>query len=245
MGQHGKYRALVRRALAAALCLGLWAAPAAACRLALVLALDVSSSVSMHEDKLQRGGLAAALIAPEVQQAFFADEDPVALAVFEWSGRYNQEILLDWTLIDSPAALLGAAETIGRSRRSHNEFPTAMGHAIGYASGLFQRGPRCLFSTLDMAGDGENNEGFGPGPAYREFPFDGVTVNGLVVNAADFEAETELITFYRNEVLRGPGAFLEVADGFEDYERAMRRKLERELAPPVFGRAGRAREAPG
>ena len=53
--------------------------------------------------------------------------------------------------------------------------------------------------------------------------------------AADFEAETQLIDFYRNEVLLGPEAFLEVAQGFEDYERAMRRKLERELSVPVFG----------
>ena len=44
-----------------------------------------------------------------------------------------------------------------------------------------------------------------------------------------------LIEFYQREVLRGPGAFLEVAQGFEDYERAMRRKLERELTPPVIG----------
>ncbi|MEL6103903.1 MAG: DUF1194 domain-containing protein, partial [Pseudomonadota bacterium] len=67
------------------------------CRLALLLALDVSSSVDMVEDDLQRGGLAAALVAPEVRAAFLAGPDPVALAVFEWSGRYNQEIILDWT----------------------------------------------------------------------------------------------------------------------------------------------------
>ena len=72
------------------------------CRLALILALDVSSSVDKVEDKLQRGGLAAALIAPEVITAFFASPDPVALAIYEWSGRYNQEILLDWTKIDTP-----------------------------------------------------------------------------------------------------------------------------------------------
>ena len=107
---------------------GLLAGPAAAdCRLALVLALDVSSSVDAAEDRLQRGGLVSALTAPEVRAAFFASEDPVALAIYEWSGRYNQELLLDWTLIDSPARLLYAAETLARSPRSHNAFPTAMG----------------------------------------------------------------------------------------------------------------------
>lgn len=214
--------------------------PAAAldCRLALALAIDVSSSVNAEEDKLQRGGLAAALIAPEVQRAVFASKLPIAMAVYEWSGRYNQELLLDWRLIDSPTALLEVAETIGLSKRSHNEFPTAMGYALGFGAGLLDRAPACLFQTLDMAGDGKNNEGFPPAAAYAEFPFTGVTVNGLVVNAADFEGEVSLIEFYRTEVLHGPGAFLEIAQGFEDYERAMRRKLERELAPRTIGSLG-------
>ena len=40
-----------------------------ACRLALVLAMDISSSVDPLEDALQRGGLAQALRAPDVVEA--------------------------------------------------------------------------------------------------------------------------------------------------------------------------------
>ena len=221
--------------LAACIALMASAAPAQACRLALLLALDVSSSVDAAEDQLQRGGLVSALTSPAVQAAFFATGDPVALAVYEWSGRYNQEVILEWMLIDSPAALLSAAEVVAASKRSHNEFPTAMGYALGYGAKMLGRAPRCLYKTLDMAGDGQNNEGFGPRLAYREFAFSDVTVNGLVVNAAEFASETDLIAFYQNEVLWGPGAFMEVAQGFEDYERAMRRKLERELTPTMIG----------
>lgn len=208
---------------------------AADCRLALVLAIDVSSSVNAAEDTLQRQGLAAALLAPEVQAAIFAADLPVALAAFEWSGRYNQEPLVDWTLLDSPAALLHVAKTISGSTRSYSEFPTALGYALGHAAGLLDRGPRCLFRTVDVAGDGENNEGFTPRQAYDNFPFAGVTVNGLVVNGAEYEAEVSLVDYFRSEVLYGPGAFIEVANGFEDYEHAMRRKLERELRPRVVG----------
>lgn len=222
-------------AATAAFALAAVPAEAVECRLALALALDVSSSVDAAEDTLQRGGVAAALTAPEVQAAFFAGDLPVALAVYEWSGRYNQEMILDWRLIDSPAALLDAAEGVANSTRSHNDFPTAMGYALGYGAQLLARAPECLRKTLDMAGDGVSNEGFPPANALREFPFDGVTVNGLVVNGADYEGEVGLIAFYRGEVLHGPGAFLIIANGFEDYERAMRRKLERELAPPAIG----------
>ena len=78
------------------------AAQAQSCRLALLLALDVSSSVDKVEYSLQSGGLAASLVAPEVVQAFMALPDqPVALAIYEWSGRYNHVSVQDWVLIDT------------------------------------------------------------------------------------------------------------------------------------------------
>ncbi|WP_238364311.1 DUF1194 domain-containing protein [Mesobacterium pallidum] len=234
MGQHGKHRALVGLALATALVPGA-AAAQVGCRLALLLALDISSSVNAEEDTLQRSGLASALIAPEVQEAFLGDPLPVALAAYEWSGRHRQAVLLDWVLVDSAEDLLIAAQQIGRSERSTNNFPTALGYALGYGATMLRRAPPCLWQVIDVSGDGKNNEGFGPEAAYREFPFAGVTVNGLVINAAEFEAEVDLIDYYRTEVLRGPGAFIEVAQGFEDYERAMRRKLLRELRSKAVG----------
>ncbi len=235
---------MIRSAL---LGLGLiWPGMAAAnCRLALLLAVDVSSSVDATEDALQRGGIVAALTAPEVVEAFFATDTPVALAAYEWSGRYNQDVLLEWTLIDTRATLLAAAETLAQTKRSETEYPTAMGFALGFGARMLQRAPRCDRQTIDMAGDGRNNDGFGPREAYNAFPFATVTVNGLVVNAADFEGELDLIPFYRGEVLHGPGAFLEIAQGFADYERAMRRKLERELQPAMIGQAETTEEPKG
>lgn len=237
----------MKRTLSAALACLCCASPVVAleCRLALVLALDVSSSVDAAEDALQRGGLASALIAPEVQAAFLSGDLPVALSIFEWSGRNNQDMLLDWRYIRSSADLTRAAEAIAASRRGETEFPTAMGYALGFASVLLERGPRCLYKTIDISGDGENNEGFAPPSAYRAFAFDGVTVNGLAINGAEYEAEISLLDYYRNTVLYGPGAFLEVANGFEDYARAMRRKLEREVRPNAVGALSGTTAKPG
>ena len=238
MGKHGKHRSLVRTATALALAL---AAPAGAaeCRLALLLGLDISSSVDAAEDALQRGGMAAALISDPVQAAFFASATPVALGVFEWSGRYNQEIILDWTMIETPAELIAAANAITESTRSYNEFPTAMGDALIFAEAMLRRGPDCWQRTIDIAGDGENNEGPGPQAVYASYPlFNEITVNGLVVvNAADFQTPHRLTHFYGQEVLHGHNAFMVEANGFDDYERAMRVKLERELSVAVIGAA--------
>ncbi len=223
----------------------LMAAPAEACRLALVLAIDISSSVDAAEDRLQRQGLATAMIAPEVQAAFFASPEPVALSIFEWSGRYNQKDLVDWTIIQDPNDLAVTSESIAGSKRSHNDFPTAIGHAIAHAAKRLEDAPKCSAHTIDISGDGENNDGFGPQEAYASLPLDDVTVNGLVINAAEFESETQLIPFYRDQVIRGPGAFIEIANGFEDFETAMRRKLVRELSAMVLGQASQAARPEG
>ena len=67
---------------AAFLATALGVAPAALaaseCRLALLLAMDVSSSVDAVEDRLQRGGTAAALLSDPVRRAFFASDLPGA-----------------------------------------------------------------------------------------------------------------------------------------------------------------------
>lgn len=221
-------------ALLAALAVAGPAHAAEHCRLALLLALDVSSSVDEAEDRLQRQGLAAALLSPEVQRAIFEQPNaPVALSVYEWSGRYQQSVVLDWVILRGPADIVGAAETIARSPRSFEDFPTAMGYGIGYAAKRFDAAPPCFFRTLDISGDGITNDGFEPRLAFKYFPLDGVIVNGLVIGGGDDDAG--LLTYYHDEVIRGPGAFVEFATDYSDFERAMRRKLEREMRAQVIG----------
>lgn len=206
-----------------------------ACRLALILALDVSNSVDEQEDALQRQGLADALLTEAVQDAFFVSSDPVALAVFEWSGRYNQTNIVDWTLIEDPTDLIKTAKQVRNSSRSFFEYPTALGHALGHASLMFQEVPECLFRTIDISGDGESNDGFPPVNAYNAFPFDGVVVNALVINGAGLDPNADLIPYFEAEVIRGPGSFVEEASGFADYANAMERKLVRELSVFAIG----------
>lgn len=206
-------------------------APALACRLALVLALDASASVDAEEYIVQRNGLAAALIAPEVQAAFLSDPEPVALAAFEWSGQWNQRVMLDWRLIRSGEDLLDAASEVSAFEREHARSPTAMGAALGYAAGMLRSGPACASRTIDVSGDGRNNHGYSAELAYKHFPLDGVTVNGLAIGGA-IELGA-LVEYYRREVIKGPGAFVQEARDYADFERAMRRKLEREVGRAI------------
>ena len=228
----------MRARVLALIALALVPAPAFACRLALLLAMDVSSSIDEAEYRLQRDGLALALLAPEVQEAFLRTPDPVALSIFEWSGARNQQIVLDCVEIRSRADLLAAAERLSATDRKERLFPTSLGNALGFAAGQLQRAPDCLRKTLDVSGDGRNNHGFPPASAYRHFPYAGVVVNGLAIGGA--EDLPGLVQYFADEVIRGPGAFIETAFDHSDFERAMRRKLERELLPLAVGQASPA-----
>ncbi len=220
--------------------IALLAGPAAAgCQLALALALDVSSSVDGREYRLQRDGLAVALMSADVQSALFSGSGDVAIAVYEWSGRNQQVLVLDWTLLTSPQVLAGVVRRISESQRTYDEFPTALGYALGYGAVLLARAPRCDRQTIDVSGDGITNDGFAPEAAYRSFPFQGVTVNGLVL-AVDYT----ISAYYRAQVIRGPAAFVEIARGYRNFEAAMKRKLLREIGHLAIG-GGPDRAAPG
>ncbi len=206
----------------------------AECRLALLLALDVSSSVDGIEDRLQRQGLANALASDEVREAVLSIPGmTVALAVFEWSGRNQQVLVLPWRILVKPEDVFEAAAEIRASTRSHSEYPTAIGYALGFAASIFRDAPACHRKTLDVSGDGVNNEGFEPRLAYKHFQLSDVTVNALTIGGR----REDLAGYFRRELIRGPGAFVEQAYGFQDFERAMRRKLVRELRTVFISQA--------
>ena len=226
---------MVRAATLLAACL-LWAVTAqaqSACRLALVLALDVSSSVDAEEYALQRTGLAAALDAEEVRHAILTGAGGyVALSVYEWSGFNQHKLQLDWLALTSPAAIDRAVATLAGMERSHDNFPTSIGPAIGYGATLLKRAPRCERRVIDVSGDGVNNYRYGPREAYRHFPLNDVTVNGLVILGDD----PGVLSYYGAEVLHGAGAFMVVAKGFDEFREAMTRKLYREINDIILGR---------
>ncbi len=215
---------------AALTALALWAGPGAAqdCRIALALGLDTSSSVDAQEYALQTGGLAAALRDPEVAAAFLAvPGDHVALAIFEWSGRRQQALVMDWTPIHTAADLEAAAALVAANRRHFSRYATAIGAALQFGGALLAARPDCFERVLDLSGDGETNDGIPPMVAKRAAVFEDATVNGLVIGLTRAILERHYEVF----VIHGPGAFVEMAEDHADFARAMRRKLIREARP--------------
>ncbi|MFN3972958.1 MAG: DUF1194 domain-containing protein [Gemmobacter sp.] len=209
------------------------APPARACRLALALAMDVSLSVDDRDYAIQQQGLIAALQDAEVRAAFLRG-DPVALAVYEWSGIAHQQVVQDWVMVTGPQVLDRIAARLAAHRRPSFGLATALGTALDFGRKLLERAPACGAQVIDVSGDGRNNQGPDPRQVYAQGGWDGIIVNALVISAHEMSLEA----YMRREVIRGPGAFVEHAPQHSDFPPAIRRKLIRELTEAVFGGLG-------
>jgi Ca-activated chloride channel family protein len=202
------------------------AARAAVCKLALVLALDISSSVNEHEYNIQLQGLAQAFRTPEVIAAILTPERAgVAALVYEWSGYNQQDIVIPWTMLDNEAVILDVAATLATHRRPYSDLTTALGKSVEYGARMFGRAPPCARKVIDISGDGENNDGVGPEFYRAQGKLNGITINGLVVEGA----VPDPVAYYSDYVIQGPGAFVARARDFDDYPSVMIGKLLREI----------------
>ncbi len=218
-------------------------APVQACRLALAMALDVLGSVDLSEYRLQLEGLSDALIDPDVQDVFFAMPDaPVAVAVYEWSSSRYQRVIADWVVLNGPDDLAQLSHHLRTWTREPAPEATGIGAAIEYGRNLLARNPGCWQETLDISGDGKNNDWPLPRDLHRQGKTAGMRINALVISrdlgGQGQQASLEigaLSAYFHAEVIKGPDAFAEVASGFQDYARAMKRKLLRELVTRPLG----------
>lgn len=219
----------------AALLIAAGAPAAAECRLALALGFDVSRSVNDADYAIQKQGLLAALDAAPIRAALLRPGDHVALAVYEWSNRRDQTLVVPWTEVRGEADLARLRAAVAGHERVNLQLPTAVGAALMYALDLFDGAPDCAARTLDISGDGRNNDWLDPLRIYAREDFGDILVNGLVIGGH----EADIVEYYRTHVIRGPGAFVEVARDQADFPRAILRKLERELTQQLMGAAGR------
>lgn len=219
-------------------------AEASNCRLALVLALDVSASVDEREYTLQLEGVARSLEAPEIRNLLLQDRSAfVELSVFEWSAVAHKVIVLPWTKLDSVFALENAAMRIRNHSQSRAGSRTGIGAALEFASAMLSERPECLQHKVDVSGDGKNNVGDSPSYVRRLPELANVTINALVITDAGddpsastghYDKQFDLHGYFKEQVIWGPGAFSVSVVGFENYADAMLRKLVREMQFPTM-----------
>ncbi len=210
--------------------------------LELALAVDVSRSINSSEAQLQRQGYVNAFRNPEVINVIETGMlGRIAVGYFEWAGFGHADIIVDWTLIDSAASAKAFADALER-QHPFSASMTSISGAIEFAQPWFDNnGFEGTRRVVDISGDGPNNWGELVTVARDRAVAAGVTINGLpILDTGDgpysrFNIEN-LDLYYRDCVIGGTGAFLEVAADFNDFGRAVRRKLVLEIAgitPPI------------
>lgn len=205
------------------------AQPVAACQLALVLAVDVSGSVDSREYDIQMQGLAAALRDGTVIDALIEQEAQVTL--IQWTGSSRQRQTIPWTAIRTAADVATLADEVAQNRRVWRNYSTAIGEALLAAEAALAQVPQCRRKVIDVSGDGISNEGVSPLTRHPALAALDVTVNGLAIETDD----EDLTGWFYENLIRGEGAFVMTANGFEDYPAQIRRKLQREITRQLSG----------
>lgn len=210
----------------------------------LVLAVDVSLSMSPAELEIQRRGYAAALTHESVLQAI-ADgaHGRIAISYVEWAGITTQHIVVPWTVIAGKED----AERVAAQLSAHppnSARRTSISAALEFGGDMFaESGFEGVKRVIDVSGDGPNNQGAPVTGVRDRLVEQGITINGLpLMTNGGFDSGYDVANldrYYADCVIGGPGAFMIPVNDWTQFPEAVRRKLVLELAatPPLTDHA--------
>jgi hypothetical protein len=201
--------------------------------LALVLAVDVSFSMEPDEQELQRHGFAEAFQSPEVYRAIRQGVlGRIAVIYMEWSGAFDQQIIVPWTVIERPTDGLAFAARLLQSPIHRMGYTSISGGIDFGVRQLRQAGLHADRQVIDISGDGANNSGRTVTLARDEALARGVTINGLPIMLKRLDSLWEiedLDLYFRDCVIGGPGSFLVPVREKTHFIEAIKAKIIREV----------------
>ncbi len=207
------------------LILSLLAQPVLACKLALLLSMDVSTSIDSGEYAYQRDGLADALLDREIINVLVRDR--VALMVVQWSGVNEQAVAIPWRRMSSQGDVQAFSNRVRGMRREYVNSKTAVGSAISFSIAQFSDVADCERNVIDVSGDGASNSGAETSSQSRRAARMGIEINGVAIDIMG-----NAISEYYRRYVTTPDGFVLTSTGFSDYPRTIRAKLLRELVRP-------------
>ena len=210
----------------------------------IVTGLDVSGSIEARETRIQIDGMAMAVRSPEVMRAIKqGNHGRIGFAVFVWANG-NFPVFTSWRLISSPEEALAASEAITidvpailnpKSGIKLGEL-TDLSGAMAYGAEMLQAAPYAAdHKILNILGNGIDNVGESP-----KWVRDKVVAQGIMINAVVIGHDRGVQSYFRNEVIGGPAAFVLAARTPE----ALVEVLERKFVTEIVLNAGRGSSSP-
>lgn len=203
--------------------------------LELVLAVDVSYSMEIGEQQVQRRGYVEAFRQPTLVSAI--ESGPlgrIAVTYVEWGGSAVQ--IVPWTLIDGADSAARFADELHRRPLRRLPF-TSISNTLAFSRKLLQISPfQGVRRVIDISGDGPNNAGV-PAPVARNSTVaQGIVIDGLPIMLGhpnpDSASIPDLDAYYEQCVIGGAGAFLLKVSDIRDFADAILKKLVTEIVGP-------------
>jgi Ca-activated chloride channel homolog len=190
------------------------------CELALILAIDVSGSVSAANYVLQRDATADAL-----EQVMRPNPvAPMAVQVIMWENYPH--VVIPWTLIRYPSQVSQLAhrlKSVDRPGMGATNLTSLMRDALDQFDHVPCESERLI---LDVSGDGTSDEPDLDQQRMRAEHMN-VQVNGLPI-VTDLQPY-DIVSYFRTEVVTLDG-FVVSSNNWDDYYRAIRGKLALEVS---------------
>jgi hypothetical protein len=200
----------------------------------LILAVDVSRSMSPGELEIQRRGYAEALVSREVVSAITSGLlGRVAFLYVEWAGDQSHRVIVDWVLISNQNEAEDFAARL-TARFDSSLRRTSISGVLDYSTEQFDKNNfTSSRKIIDVSGDGPNNQGRPVLLARKDTLARGIVINGLPLMTKEgmgsqFHLDN-LDEYYRNCVIGGPGSFIVPVHDWDQFPAAVRRKLVLEL----------------
>jgi Ca-activated chloride channel homolog len=191
----------------------------------ILTALDVSSSMTASELRIQLDGIATAMQSAEIQAAIrYGRHHRIGFAVYLWaSGKCP--MVIEWRIIASPEdAAAMAADLPNRITAALD----AVGYRLTDTSEAMLCGAAIMAQSpfvadrdvLNIVGNGEDNQGDGPTAARAALLAAGINVNAVVTGG-----DPKVALYFQQNVVTGPTSFVLTADKPEQLIDAWRRKF--------------------
>ncbi|MEM9029534.1 MAG: DUF1194 domain-containing protein [Pseudomonadota bacterium] len=215
----------------------------------LVIAVDVSGSMSDHEHETQRKGFLAAFEDQRLINAIRSGlRGRIAVTYIEWANHHSQQVLVPWRIVSDRASAKAFRDELATKPRSPIR-GTSISGALSFAAGLFDgNGIESFRRVIDVSGDGANRTG-----PFVEKVRDAVVAKGIIINGLPIMLSPMvnrrthgygLDHYFQDCVIGGPSAFVYPVLRDTELVEAIRRKLILELStrpdgkPPLVHVAG-------
>lgn len=210
----------------------------------IVLAVDASGSVDRNELLLQLDGIAAAFRDTAVHRAIRQGQHRRIMAsMLIWSDAAFSKFPTKWHLLESPASAEKFAQAVEDFRELTTGVSaiggggTGLGDGLAYALQMINgNGVEATRRIVDVSGDGRETTPWNKGAIMLPQARDIAATHDVAVNGLAIVLDVpNLDEWYRQNVILGAGSFVMKATDFNDFRRAIRKKLLRELSPPAIG----------